>query len=129
MTNGKENMNRFWIVAVSLCVLTTSCGRKSLPQSELHHARESIEAALGVWKKGGTPDELVKQGIEAEDPDWSAGAILKDFLIYDAEGQKRENIRCGAILTLIDRQGATVNREVFYTISGTDRLHIKREGN
>jgi len=120
-------MIRFSLPALGMLLLATGCGRRSLPERDLARARDAVQATLETWKKGKSADSLKERSIDADDPDWAAGERLVDFMIYDADGRKRDNIRCGVMLTLLDRQGSKVNKEVFFTITSADKIVIRRE--
>jgi hypothetical protein len=118
---------RLSVLMLGMLVFATGCGRRSLPETDLARARIAVETTLESWKKGEMPEALKERSIDADDPDWASGERLVDFMIYDAEGRKRDRIRCGVLLTLLDRQGSKVNKEVYFTISSEDRIVIRRE--
>jgi hypothetical protein len=118
-------MNRILLFALGLLV-AAGCKAKSLPPSDLDRARDGVQTALEAWKKGDAQDALRDRGIEAADPDWSAGERLADYMIYDAEGTKRDGIRCGVLLTL-NRAGKKESKEVFYRVTLGEKVVISRE--
>ena len=118
-------------VFLSLCFVLSliGCGGAQPSQSkeELDKAEGHVHAALEAWKKGDAPDKLKSQSIEVTDHEWKAGVRLLDYKLNRTEGLRGENVRCWAQLTLQNRQGKKVDRDVVYEVSVKDKVVIGRD--
>src|SRR5438045_1704888 len=101
------------LAALGLAAGSAGCGGaagKAAPRAELDRAQAALQAALDAWKKGGRP------GAGITDPDWAGGVRLVDYMIYNAEGRPGEDVRCGVALSLRDRQGKALTKDVVYSV-------------
>src|SRR2546421_324504 len=83
----------------------TGCGGSPRPPED--QSRAAVEASLGAWSKGGTPNQSGIKGVEMNDPDWKAGYELASFQVTKAEGEK-DNRQVHARLDLQDAKGKAV---------------------
>jgi hypothetical protein len=110
---------------------TLGCHRestKAVSQVELDRAQAALQAALDAWKRGSSPGPIQRQVAAVTDPDWAGGLRLENYMIYSADGTPGEQVRCGVALSLRDKQGQVVMKDVFYSLSGDAPFVIAREG-
>jgi hypothetical protein len=123
-------MRRYWIffIAAGLAPGLPGCGNagRPAPQENLDRAQASLQASLDAWKKGAKPNAFKAPAVELADPDWQAGFRLVDYMIYSTEGRQGEGVRCGVVLSMRDRQGKTLSKDVSYRIQGDAELRIDR---
>jgi hypothetical protein len=89
-------------------------------------AEAAVDQALDAWARGEPPDRV--EGIRVNDPDWRAGHRLLSFLVSQSgvvEGTKDE-VRCRVALTLQERPGRRVDREVEYRVRIAEPVSIER---
>ncbi len=106
-------------------LVPTGCKKDALDDAP-RRAEAALDRALDSWVRGEPPDGLA--GIQIDDPDWRAGQRLASFLVSQSsvvEGTKDE-VRCRASLTLQDRTGRRVNREVEYRVRIAEPVSIVR---
>ena len=118
-----------WLVPLGLAA-AAGCGGaapKSVPQADLDRAQAALQAALDAWKRGGRPGAVQGRTAGMADPDWAGGLRLVDYMIYNAEGCPGEEVRCGVALSLRDRQGKAVTKDVVYAVRGGEPFLIARE--
>ncbi len=120
------------LIAVLTCaaLALTGCGEDAAQQKRAK-AEAAVEQVLDSWARGEAPDKFAdpSQPIQANDPDWKAGLRLLSFLNVDTkpiEG-KRDHTRHRVALSLQDRQGKKVEKEVTYGVQVGDRIVISRE--
>jgi hypothetical protein len=101
-------------LALSLLCLP-GCG-KPVPQADLDWARERVQTALDAWKKGQRPEALkgLSPPVTFQDEEWKAGSQLLDYKLQDAFAETDRVPRCRVLLTLRDRKGKKVEKEVVY---------------
>jgi hypothetical protein len=116
----------FMMIALTFALASCRAEGKAVPQSELNRAHAALQSSLDAWKKGSQPTTSKGPVAEVVDPDWKSGLRLVDYMIYNAEGRQGEDIHCGIVLALLDRQGKKLTRDVVYSIHGGDRLFITR---
>jgi hypothetical protein len=120
------------VASLAFFMALSGCGGgSSLPQETLDRARQSIETALDVWKKGGSPAQLgsLSPPIVMTDPDWNpkAGQRLLDYEIKKVEGKQGEYARCWVKLSLQSRQGKKADRDAVYEVSVGPKILIGRD--
>jgi hypothetical protein len=100
---------------------------QSVPQGELDRAQAALQTALDAWKRDGRPGAVQGRVAGMADPDWAGGVRLVDYMIYNAEGRPGEAVRCGVALSLRDRQGKALTKDVVYSVRGGEPFVIDRE--
>jgi hypothetical protein len=95
----------------------SGCGA-SVSQQELDQARDAVQSGLEAWKKGEPPSRLkaLTPPVEFSDDSWARGEKLLDFRLNNAEGKPGTPLRCTVSLTLQDRRGKTLEKEVVYEV-------------
>lgn len=115
------------MMGLALYMSLMGCGgNNSLPQDVIDRARQEMQTALDAWKKG---DSLAKLGkmVQMTDQDWKAGLRLLSYEVKRAEGLQGENVRCWVVLSLQNRQGKMLEKEVVYEIRLGDKTVIGRD--
>ncbi len=110
-------------------MLGAGCGKKPAPQP-VDRAEKIVETFLDSWSRGASPEKFTspKQPIDASDPDWQAGYRLLSFLSIESrptEGTP-DRFRCRVALSLQDRAGKSVDKEVEYDVQIGTRCIISR---
>ncbi|HVX14742.1 MAG TPA: hypothetical protein VHC22_26370 [Pirellulales bacterium] len=118
----------FFCCALSLCIAVSGCSKRNAP-AEPDLARSSLEAALGAWKSGETPDTLAQRSpsITMTDFAWRQEQKLTDFHLQGEPTNDGVNIHFQVELTLIDAQGATATEKVGYIVGTHPVITIGRE--
>ena len=119
-------MRSLFTVALALGLLTPAGCKKDDAGAAQRRAEAALDRALDAWVRGEPPDRL--EGIWVDDPDWRAGRRLVGFLVSRSgavEGAKGE-VRCRVALTLQDRSGRRVDREVEYRVRIAEPVSIER---
>jgi hypothetical protein len=119
-------MRSLFIGALVLGLMTPAGCKKDDPEDAPRRAEAALDRALDSWVRGEPPERL--EGIRVVDPDWRAGQRLVGFLVSKSgvvEGAKDE-VRCRVSLTLQDRSGRRVNREVEYRVLLAEPVSIER---
>lgn len=114
---------------VALLFALVGCGGPPppLPAATLDKASDGLRASLDAWKKGDSFESWKKRSpVAFTDQDWQAGAKLLEYEIKRVEGLSGENARGWVVLSLKDRRGKTVSREVVYEIN-TEKAVIARD--
>jgi hypothetical protein len=117
----------FLVATLSLSTfLVPGCARGPSRQPT-DRAEHLVEKALDAWSRGVSPDQFASssESLQVTDPDWSAGSRLLSFLSVESK-QNDGTIRCRVALSLQDRQGKKVDREVVYDVQLGDRTIIRR---
>jgi hypothetical protein len=109
--------------------LLTGCGGAGRrPQDR---AESAVDKVLDGWARGEPADKYAESGqpIQASDPDWSAGYRLLSFLSVDARQpvEGTAEVRCRVALSLQDRAGKKLEKEVVYRVQLGDSIIIARE--
>jgi hypothetical protein len=119
---------RAWIVCPLLLTLAAvaGCGRKSTPEVEA--ARTALQAALDSWKQGEPADRLKARPtpIDFADDERRQGWKLQDYRLGDARPDG-ELIRCTVALTLLDKRGKKIDKEVVYMVAPKRPVVIARD--
>jgi hypothetical protein len=119
-------MRSLFTVALVLGLVTTVGCKKDAADTPEGRAEAALDRALDSWVRGEPPGRL--EGIRVDDPDWQAGRRLVGFLVSKSgvvEGTKDE-VRCRVALTLQDRSGRRVDREVEYRVRIAELVSIER---
>lgn len=92
-------------------------------------AREVLRTALDSWKKGEKVDALQKASppIYVIEPEWQAGARLKDYQLLSDGEEKDAHLYCPVKLTLQSAEGEELTRQVTYIISTAPNLTVSRK--
>jgi predicted small lipoprotein YifL len=106
-------------IAILLAAIA-GCG----PKADLDRAEKAVRAALEAWKAGGTPQQLTDRAIEIAEPDWKARYRLLDYQLKQASAQPQQGPRVVVVLTLQDRAGKKVTREVAYEVTFKDQTRV-----
>lgn len=123
-----------WLLLACLTVLTLflpGCGNGPAKQPAAR-AEAAVEEFLDSWSRGVSPDgdrfAGANQPIQATDPDWKAGCRLLSFLSIEAKPDKGapDHVRCRVALSLMDRKGKKVDKEVVYDVQVGDKSVITR---
>ncbi len=114
------------LVLLLSTLLLPGCG-KSPPQQPADRAEVLVEQFLDAWSRGVSPEKFAgtNPALQVTDPDWSAGHRLLSFLSAEAK-PAGDTVRCRVALTLRDRQGQKVDREVVYDVQLGERSVIRR---
>src|SRR5207302_525453 len=113
---------------VAAC-LTVGCGKDPAKQA-LAKAEVAVDEMLDAWARGEAPEKLAEgRSIRASDPDWKAGYRLSSFLSVEAKPAdgKPDHVRCRVALSLQDRKGKKVDKEVVYDVQMSDPIVIGRD--
>lgn len=96
-------------------LLLAGCG-KATPTADIQWAESTIAAALAKWKQGGRPEALTKQAtpVQFQDQDWQQSLKLLDYSVKEVSTQEDGLLRCQVRLSLQDRQGKTVEKDIVY---------------
>jgi hypothetical protein len=120
-------MRSLFTVALVLGLLTLAgCKKDDAAGAAQRRAEAALDRALDAWVRGEPPEGL--EGIRVDDPDWRGGQRLVGFLVTRSgvvEGAKDE-VRCRVALTLQDRSGRRVDREVEYRVRIAEPVSIDR---
>lgn len=121
-------MPRTALALLALGLLLPGCGPGRMSQNELDRIRQAVEASLDSWKKGEVPSALAKRAdpIEMADPEWGTHRLL-GYQIKNVESTSKTKARCLVDLSLKDRQGKKVEREVAYDIDVANGTKIGRD--
>jgi hypothetical protein len=83
-------------------------------------ARQLLHEVLETWKNGGSLEALRQESpIVAQDMEWRTGSALLDYEIVGEGKNDDANLRCPVKLTVRDKRGRVVKKQVTYII-GTD---------
>ncbi|HZV03687.1 MAG TPA: hypothetical protein VE999_01225 [Gemmataceae bacterium] len=109
-------MGARWVFGVTL-VFLVGCGS---PSARLEEAKEYVQQALEVWKKGGKPDELnsLTPPIDFHEAMWNAGEKLVSFEVGAVRYiDKAKVVRCETRLTVRNRKGKERTEAVVYDVT------------
>jgi ligand-binding SRPBCC domain-containing protein len=122
----------FFVVASSLLLtslfFTPGC-KRTLSQKELDQGRASLETGLQAWQKGERPDALQKltPPLHFRDEDWMKGMRLTAWEITSTNGSVSDlTPRYEVVLSLLDRNGKKIQRQVVYQIERKETIAIVR---
>jgi hypothetical protein len=114
------------IPSVLVIVLLMQGCKKDASAQLQQKAEAAIDKALDAWVRGESPDKLT--AIKIDDPDWKAGLRLLGFLTMESSPlpDSADRMRCRVAITLQDRLGKKVDREVVYVVQVGDVVVIVR---
>lgn len=98
------------ILALVMAGLFLGCGSSSPPLTT-DAAQAAVEASLGAWLKGGTPQQSGHKDVEMSDPDWRSGYELVGFTTTKLEGEQDKR-QVHVTLELQDAKGKAVQRKL-----------------
>jgi L-alanine-DL-glutamate epimerase-like enolase superfamily enzyme len=130
--NQMRCVSRFHRVALLLmCAsLLAGCG-ETHPNDPVRPeiARETLEAALTAWKEDRTAESLQQQSpaIVVQDADWMTGARLTSFRLLDDGKVVGANLSIEVELNLVDPQGKSRVRNVWYLVGTDPALTVFRD--
>ena len=105
---------------VALLVFFCGCGAKA----ELGRAEQVVKTSLEAWKAAETPQQLTDRAIDIAEPDWKAGYRLLDFQVKNASAQPQQGPRVVVVLTLQNRAGKKLSKEVAYEVIFKDHNKV-----
>jgi hypothetical protein len=94
------------------------CG-DSVPKEELDRARDAVQSGLTAWKQGEKIAKLktASPPVEFTDDNWHPGQFkLLDFEIKKTEGKPGTPLRCTVFLSMQDRKGKKIEKDVVYEV-------------
>jgi hypothetical protein len=107
----------------------SGCNKASTEQLQ-GKAEAALETALNAWVRGEAADKYsdVSQPIQITDPDWKSGSRLLSFLTVESKPstESADHFRCRVALSLQDRKGKKVEKEVDYEVRLGDKIVIER---
>lgn len=108
----------FWMALPAALALGLGCGRAK-PSAEMAQAREVLETSLEAWAKGERVTDLQKRSppIRFADDNWQAGHRLLDFQMGRVRTTPERVPSCRVLLSLQDKQGKKLEREVVYQVA------------
>jgi hypothetical protein len=118
------------LAALVLAALALQGCAKDSSKKRLNKAEAALDQVLDSWARGESPEKFAdpNQPLQADDPDWKAGTRLLSFLnsetIPDDKGPNHFRFRVA--LSLQDRQGKKLQKEVFYDVEIGDKTTIAR---
>jgi hypothetical protein len=118
-------MRRAGAVVVLVLAAASGCG----PKPELGRAEEVVKVSLEAWKGGQKPQQLTDRAIDIADPDWKAGYRLVEYQVKTASSQPQQGPRVVVVLTLQNRAGKKMDKEVAYEVifKAQNRASIGRD--
>lgn len=129
MTSDRPALTRRrWLFAAGGLALAGCSGPVNTPVDAVR-ARDALRTALDSWKRG----EKIEQPQSASppvyviDPDWQAGAVLKDYKLVNDGTAMDAHLHCQVRLTVRPAGGAESTREVTYIISTAPNLTVTRK--
>jgi hypothetical protein len=112
-----------------LALMAQGCN-KGAPKTPADRAEVAVEEFLDAWSRGESPDKFASShpGTTVSDPDWKAGTRLLSFLCAETKPGEQSTplFRCRVALSLRDRKGKAVNREVTYEVVPGEKYVIRR---
>ena len=117
-------------IAVLVAVaLAAGCGPELPPAVDPGEAGTQLRAVLDAWKAGEPFDSLERRNppVVFNEPLWRGGATLVGYELGEVQLHGRQGT-CKVKLTVVDRDGKTVERRVGYQIDTTPAVVITREG-
>jgi hypothetical protein len=118
------------LAALLLSALALQGCAKNSSKKKWDKADAVLDQVLNSWVRGESPDKFAdpNQPIQADDPDWKAGYRLLSFLNFETNpGDKGpEHFRCRVTLSLQNRQGKQLQKEVVYDVQLGDKIIIAR---
>jgi hypothetical protein len=122
-------LNRLTITSVMLWA-TTSCGCGTTSVQPADRAERAVEQFLDAWSRGEQPGKFANadQPLSGSDPDWENGYRLVSSLTIERKplADQPNHVQCRVRLSLRDRSGKQLDREVLYDVLVEDRTVIRR---
>jgi hypothetical protein len=114
------------LVAVALAA---GCGPELPPPVDPADAGAHLRAVLDAWKAGEPFDSLERRNppVVFNEPLWRDGAKLKSYELGEVQLHGRQGT-CKVKVTVVDKDGKTVERRIGYQIDTTPAVVITREG-
>jgi hypothetical protein len=128
-------MNRDWprrplAVGVLLSLLALSGCKTDTAPSQLNQAEVALDRALDAWVRGEPADKLASASppVQADDPDWKSGVRLLSFLTVESKASPAGpgRFHCRVSLTLQDRAGKKLEKEVLYEVTMGETISVTR---
>jgi len=118
-----------WALSLVAVVIVSGCAGKVAPPHE--RAEALVDKVLDAWARGESHEQFSdpSRPLQASDPDWKDGYRLLSFLNVEAKPKEGtpDEVRCRVALSLQDRRGKAVEKEVVYAVQFGDRTVIRRE--
>jgi hypothetical protein len=116
-------------VGIVLCLFASGCSGGGPGRVDAPLARQSLQTVLESWKNGDQPRALQDRSpkIVVQDVDWEAGRALVDFEIVGAGKFDDANLRCPVALTLKEKSGRKVKKQVRYVVGTSPAITVFRE--
>jgi hypothetical protein len=116
------------LAAAFLLLVLGGCGgsRGLPPAADTEKARAALTTGLEAWKSGQQPDALKSQdpSIFFTDLAWEEGQRLEAYQIAAEIEPSGQSVVASAVLTLRNRQGAVVKKNVRYLIDTSPAVVI-----
>jgi hypothetical protein len=123
IVTNRSNAGAF-VPAALLLLLSAGCSNQNPHKAapvDAGKARTTLTLVLDAWRDGKTPDSLQDRSpkIVVQDMDWKQGMTLKGYQVIGTGDERDANLECRVKLSLVDKQGKTVEKTVTYIV-GTD---------
>lgn len=118
------------LVALALTLASCGCGEGRAKQQLLNGAQQSVERALGAWKRGEKPESLLAaaQAIEFFDEDWNRSVSLVEYTVHQTYFETDGTPRCAVDLVLkVGDQPPAQIRVTYEMVNKENRLVIARD--
>lgn len=123
-------IGRRGVLLAGIACLTAGCsgGAPNAPV-DAAAAQDALKAALDSWKRGDKPDALQKASppVFVIDPEWQAGAVLKDYRLAGDGKPMDANLHCPVTLTVRAPNGTEATREVTFIVSTAPNRTVSRK--
>jgi hypothetical protein len=110
-------------------LLAVGCGPELPPSVDPGEAGTQLRAVLDAWKAGDAFDSLAARNppVVFNEPLWRDGARLVSYELGEVQLHGRQGT-CKVRMTVVDRDGKSVERRIGYQIDTTPAVVITREG-
>jgi hypothetical protein len=124
--NVQLDRRRFLLAGTAL---VAGCGGPANAPVDAGRARAALREALESWKHGEPADRLqaASPPVYVIDPDWQAGATLKDYSVLDDGIAMDAHLHVHVRLTLRLTSGSEAAREVTFVVSTAPNLCVSRK--
>lgn len=119
------------LIAAALAALPGCTGSGGSGAVDTERAQEVLRTTLDHWKQGDSIDSL-KAGspsIVAQDFDWMAGQTLVSYEVGGESKNEDINLRVPVRLTLRNKGGKEITKDVNYLVSTRPALTVFRDFN
>ncbi len=120
---------RLWAGLALGALVALGCG-KGPPKQPAERAEAVVERFLDAWSRGDSPEQFAAPDgpVQATDPDWRAGYRLLSFLAADSQQgpDGPDHFRCRFALSLRDRKGRKVDKQVVYDVKLGEKSVVAR---